>query len=145
MKNIAFAGTDGRTLLCALVVSTATSDYYPEKFQGVVVRGTPSMPALAEIMNWPIEFISTTGNSVDAYADAIIAAMQQGKIDYIVPMPEALLFEGLVDAIEAADFRDRIVGLNQRAAFIEGDKIKCKELCQEAGIPVAAAWSTADA
>ena len=145
MKNIAFAGTDGRTLLCALVVSTATSDYYPEKFQGVVVRGTPSMPELAEIMNWPIEFISTTGNSVDAYADAIIAAMQQGKIDYIVPMPEALLFEGLVDTIEAAGFGDRIIGLNQKAAFIEGDKIKCKQLCQEAGIPVAAAWSTADA
>ena len=59
MKKIAFAGTDGRTLLCALVVSTATSDEYPERFQGVVVRGTPSMPKFCEIMNWPVEFIAT--------------------------------------------------------------------------------------
>jgi phosphoribosylamine--glycine ligase len=145
MKKIAFAGTDGRTLLCALVVSTATSDNYPERFQGVVVRGTPSMPKFCEIMNWPVDFIPTAGNSVNAYAEAIIEAVHDGKIDYVVPMPEALLFDGLVDAMEAAGFGDRIVGLIQTAAFIEGDKIKCKELCQEAGIPVAASWSMADA
>jgi phosphoribosylamine--glycine ligase len=145
MKKIAFAGTDGRTLLCALVVSTATSDNYPERFQGVIVRGTPSMPKFCEIMNWPVDFIPTAGNSVNAYAEAIIEAVHDGKIDYVVPMPEALLFDGLVDAMEAAGFGDRIVGLIQTAAFIEGDKIKCKELCQEAGIPVAASWSMADA
>jgi phosphoribosylamine--glycine ligase len=145
MKKIAFAGTDGRTLLCALVVSTATSDNYPERFQGVVVRGTPSMPKFCEIMNWPVDFIPTAGNSVNAYAEAIIEAVHDGKIDYVVPMPEALLFDGLVDAMEAAGFGDRIVGLIQTAAFIEGDKIKCKALCQEAGIPVAASWSMADA
>ncbi|UCE56495.1 MAG: hypothetical protein JSV31_13925 [Desulfobacterales bacterium] len=145
MKKIAFAGTDGRTLLCALVVSTATSDNYPERFQGVVVRGTPSMPKFCEIMNWPVDFIPTAGNSVNAYAEAIIEAVRDGKIDYVVPMPEALLFDGLVDAMEAAGFGDRIIGLIQTAAFIEGDKIKCKELCQEAGIPVAASWSMADA
>jgi phosphoribosylamine--glycine ligase len=145
MKKIAFAGTDGRTLLCALVVSTATSDIYTDSFQGIVVRGTPSMPRFVETMNWPVEFIPTTGNSYDEYAEAIISAMKGGSIDYVIPMPEALLFDGLVDEVEAAGFGERIVGLNKAAAFIEGDKIKCKELCREAGIPVAAEWAEVDA
>ncbi len=145
MKKIAFAGTDGRTLLCALVVSTATSDIYEDTFQGVVIRGTPSMPRFVETMNWPVEFIPTTGNSYDEYAAAIINAMKSGSIDYVIPMPEALLFDGLVDAVEEAGFGDRIVGLNKSAAFIEGDKIKCKALCREAGIPVAASWADVDA
>ena len=145
MKRIAFAGTDGRTMLCALVVSTATSDIYKDRYQGVVVRGTPSMPNFAETMNWPIEFIPTQGNSYDEYAEAIIDAVKSDRIDYVVPMPEALLFDGLVDEVEAAGFGNRIVGLKQSAAFIEGDKIKCKELCRDAGIPVAASWAEVDA
>ena len=145
MKKIAFAGTDGRTLLCALVVSTATSEIYEDTFQGVVVRGTPSMPKFAETMNWPIAFIPTEGNSYDEYAAAIIDALKKGAIDYVVPMPEALLFDGLVDEVEAAGFGDRIVGLKKDAAFIEGDKIKCKELCQAANIPVASSWTAVDA
>ena len=145
MKKIAFAGTDGRTLLCALVVSTATSEIYKDAFQGVVVRGTPSMPRFVETMNWPVEFIPTTGNSYDEYAEAIINAMKSGSIDYVIPMPEALLFDGLVDEVEAAGFGDRIVGLNKSAAFIEGDKIRCKALCREADIPVAASWAEVDA
>jgi phosphoribosylamine--glycine ligase len=145
MKKIAFAGTDGRTMLCALVVSTATSDIYKDTFQGVVVRGTPSMPKFAETMNWPIEFIPTKGNSYDEYAEAIINAIKTDSIDYVIPMPEALLFDGLVDEVEAAGFGDRIVGLKKSGAFIEGDKIKCKELCREAGIPVAASWAEVDA
>jgi len=145
MKKIAFAGTDGRTLLCALVVSTATSELYKGAFQGVVVRGTPSMPKFAETMNWPIVFIPTQGNSYDEYAAAIIDALKKEAIDYVVPMPEALLFDGLVDEVEAAGFGERIVGLKKDAAFIEGDKIKCKELCQEANIPVATSWTAVDA
>ena len=82
MKKIAFAGTDGRTLLCALVVSTATSDIYKESYKGVVVRGTPSMPKFAETMNWPIEFIPTESNSCDDYAKALIAAIKTKAIDY---------------------------------------------------------------
>ena len=145
MKKIAFAGTDGRTLLCALVVSTATSERYPQAFEGVVVRGTPAMPQFAETMNWPIQFVPTQSNSVNDYAHSIIAALQSGKIDYVIPMPEALLFEGLVDEVEAAGFGDNILGLAQKGAFIEGDKIKCKELCREAGIPVATSWAQTDA
>jgi phosphoribosylamine---glycine ligase len=145
MKKIAFAGTDGRTLLCAFVVSTATSDLYDDDFSGMVFRGTPAMPKYAERMNWPVAFIPTEDNSVQGYATAIIDALKQGTVDYVVPMPEALLFEGLVDAVEKEGFGDRILGLNAAAAFIEGDKIACKELCVEAGIPVADAWTSTDA
>ena len=141
MKKIAFAGTDGRTLLSALVTATATSDIYDETFEGVVVRGTPSMPKFSEIMNWPVEFIATASNSVEDYTAAIIAALTEKKIDYVIPMPEALLFEGLVDAVEQAGFAEHIIGLRKSAAFIEGDKIACKRLCREAGIPVAASWN----
>jgi len=145
MKKIAFAGTDGRTLLSALVASTAVSDIYPQKFQGVVIRGTPSMPKFAEIMNWPVRFVPTASNSVQDYTRAIIAALQDQLIDYVVPMPEALLFDGLVDAVEQAGFGKCIIGLSRDGAFIEADKLACKKLCREAGIPVAARWSEVDA
>ena len=145
MKKIAFAGTDGRTLLCAFVVSTATSDLYEEEYKGMVFRGTPAMPKYAELMNWPVDFIPTKDNSAEGYATAIIQALKHGDVDYVVPMPEALLFQGLVDAVEKEGFGDRILGLNAAAAFIEGDKIACKDLCREAGIPVADAWTRVDA
>jgi phosphoribosylamine--glycine ligase len=145
MNRIAFAGTDGRTLLSALIVSTAKSENYPQDYQGVVVRGTPAMPRFAELMNWPVEFVATASNSVADYAEGIIQAMSEGAIDYVVPMPEALLFDGLVDMLEAAGFGERVIGLSREGAFIEGDKIKCKELCREAGIPVAQSWTTVDA
>ena len=141
MKKIAFAGTDGRTLLSALVTGTATSDIYDDVFKGVVIRGTPSMPKFSEIMHWSVEYIATKSNSVEDYTAAIIEALTEKKIDYVIPMPEALLFEGLVDAVEHAGFGDHIIGLKKSGAFIEGDKIKCKKLCREAGIPVATAWN----
>ncbi len=145
MKKIAFAGTDGRTILSALIVSTAKSDIYPDAYQGVVVRGTPAMPKFAELMNWPIQFIPTASNSVADYAESLLRALQDGDIDYVIPMPEALLFEGLVDAVEEAGFGNNIIGLSKAGAFIEGDKLKCKTLCREAGIPVAQGWVQVDA
>ena len=128
MKKIAFAGTDGRTMLSALIVSTAKSDAYPEPYQGVVVRGTPAMPRFAELMSWPIDFIPTASNSVEDYATGLIQAFDEGRIDYAVPMPEALLFDGMVDTIEAAGHGSRIIGLSKAGAFIEGDKLQGKEL-----------------
>jgi phosphoribosylamine--glycine ligase len=144
MKKIAFAGTDGRTMLSALVAATATSDVYPEEFKGVVIRGTPSMPKFCEIMNWPVAFVATASNSVEDYTTAIITGLKEGVIDYVVPMPEALLFEGLVDVVEQAGFGDHIIGLAKSGAFIEGDKIACKNLCRDAGIPVADSWTEVD-
>ena len=145
MKKIAFAGTDGRTMLSALTVSTAKSDAYPQPYQGVVVRGTPAMPQFAELMNWPIDFIATASNSMEDYAAVLIGAIGDGMIDVVVPMPEALLFEGLVDMVAEAGFGDRVIGLSKAGAFIEGDKLKGKELCRKAGIPVADRWLEVDA
>ena len=108
MKKIAFAGTDGRTLLSALVTATAKSDTYDQAFTGVVIRGTPSMPEFCKIMDWPVEFVATDSNSVEDYTRAIIDALKHGQVDYVIPMPEALLFEGLVDA--GADTAHECVG-----------------------------------
>ncbi len=145
MKKIAFAGTDGRTILSALIVATAKSDNYPDAYQGIVVRGTPAMPKFVELMNWPIQFIPTASNSVADYAESLIRALQDADIDYIIPMPEALLFEGLVDAVVEAGFGNHIIGLSKAGAFIEGDKLKGKILCRKAGIPVAQGWVEVDA
>ena len=100
MKKIAFAGTDGRTLLWAFVVSTATSAFNNDDYSGMVFRGTPAMPKFTEIMNWPVTFIPTKDNSAEGYAAAIVEALRQEAVDYVVPMPESLLFDGLVDAVE---------------------------------------------
>jgi phosphoribosylamine--glycine ligase len=145
MKKIAFAGTDGRTLLCAFVVSTATSETTDEAYEGVVVRGTPAMPRFVASLNWPVSFVPTQSNSVADYARGIAEAMASDRIDYLVPMPEALLFEGLVDTLAEQGFEKRVLGLSREGAFIEGDKIRCKELCRDAGVPVADAWTQVDA
>ena len=75
MKKIAFAGTDGRTLLSAFVLSTATSEIYTDTYEGVVVRGTPAMPAFSSQLNWPVSFVATASNAVEDYTEAIIAAV----------------------------------------------------------------------
>ncbi|HEY9072963.1 MAG TPA: hypothetical protein VIN67_02420, partial [Desulfobaccales bacterium] len=143
--KIGFVGTDGRTLLAALETSRATSELYPGDYRGVVVRGTPAMPAMARRLNWPVDFLPVVNNSAPAFAEALIRAFQDGALDLALIMPEALIFDGLVDLVADAGHRDRIIGLNQPGAFIEADKIACKHLCQEAGIPVAPAWSAVEA
>ena len=45
----------------------------------------PSMPKFCEIMNWPVEFVATASNSVKDYSTAIIAALAEEKINYVVP------------------------------------------------------------
>ncbi len=143
--KIGFAGTDGRTLLSAVVVSTATSDIYEERFRGAVIRGTSSMPKMAEIMGWPVDFFPTKDNSVESYAQAILDAFKEKKLDYVIPMPESLIFNGIVDLLEKEGFGDRIAGLTKEASFIEGDKVKCKYFCKEANVPVADEWCVVDA
>jgi phosphoribosylamine--glycine ligase len=143
--HIGFVGTDGRSFLSALETSRATSELYPGDYRGVVVRGVPAMPAFAEKMGWPVDFIPTTANTVEAYADALIDAFRHEALQVALIMPEALLFGGLVDRVTQAGFGERLIGLDAAGAFIEGDKIACKRLCQAAGIPVAPAWAETDA
>ncbi|MFC1829173.1 hypothetical protein ACFL0O_06140 [Thermodesulfobacteriota bacterium] len=138
--KIGYAGTDGRTLLSALITSTATSEKNPEDFQGIVIRGMPAMPPFAKLMKWPLNFISTKDNSKEGYADAIIEALKNGSIDCVLPMPEDLLLDGLVDELEKAGFLDSIIGFTRKGAFVEGDKIACKHLCREYDVPVADQW-----
>ena len=111
--KIGFAGTDGRTLLSALVTSTATSEAPGNNFKGVVIRGMPAMPPFASSMQWPVEFIPTQDNTKEAYAAAIIDALKNGSIDCVVPMPEDLMLDGLVDDLAKAGFLDRIVGFTR--------------------------------
>ncbi len=144
-KKIGFAGTDGRTFLSAFTVSTATSDKYRGSYTGVVIRGTSSMPEFAKRLNIPIEFISTEDNSVTSYATAVYKGLKDKKLDYVLPLPEALLFDGLVDLLEEKGLGDKIAGLTREFAFIEGDKARCKALCKEFNIPVADKWTVVDA
>ena len=143
--KIGFVGTDGRTLLAALETSRATSELYPGDYRGVVVRGTPAMPAWAERMKWPVDFLPVANNSAPAYAEALIKAFQDGALDVALIMPEALIFDGLVDMVSEAGHGGKIIGLDQKGAFLEADKLACKRLCQEAGIPVAPAWGEVEA
>lgn len=143
--NIGFVGTDGRSLLAALETSRSKSDLYPGEYQGFVVRGTTAMPPFAEKMHWPVGFIPVSANAVEDYATALITAFKQRVIDLALIMPEQLIFNGLVDRVAAAGYGDQIIGLDGTGSFIEADKIAGKELCREAGIPVATAWVKVDA
>ncbi len=144
--KIGFAGTDGRTLLSALAVSTSGEGKDPQDYHGVVVRGTPAMPRIArDIMGWDIGFIPTETNHAQDFAKALEQAFDEKNLDYLIPMPESLLFNGIVDLLEEKGHGHRVAGLGQAGAFIEGDKIQCKEFCQRASIPVADAWARADA
>jgi phosphoribosylamine--glycine ligase len=143
--KIGFVGTDGRSFLAALETSRATSEFYPGAYQGLVVRGTGAMPAFAEKMGWPVGFIPVADNSVAAYASALIDAFKQGALDIALIMPEALIFEGLVDILAEAGYGGKIISLDKQGSFLEADKIAGKRLCREAGIPVAPKWTDLDA
>ncbi len=143
--KIGFVGTDGRSFLAALETSRSKSDLYPGEYEGLVVRGTGAMPAFARKMHWPVGFVPVADNSVEAYASALITAFERKVLDIALIMPEALIFQGLIDKVAGAGYGDKIIGLDGKGSFIEADKIACKRLCREAGIPVAPAWTETDA
>lgn len=144
--NIGFAGTDARTLLSAAMVTLTGRQDNIQAHRGVVVRGTPAMPRIArDIMGWDVGFIPARDNTVESYALAAGEALEKRELDYVVPMPESLLFNGIVDRLEQQGHGGRVAGLSRAGAFIEGDKIQCKELCRETGIPVADEWTVVDA
>ncbi|MGQ9689608.1 MAG: hypothetical protein ACUVXF_12630 [Desulfobaccales bacterium] len=145
VTRIGYIGTDGRSLLAALDTSRATSERFASKFEGVVVRGTPAMAPWAERLGWPVGFLPTRSNALEDYAEALIGAFDQGRLDLALIMPEALIFQGLVDRVALAGHGDKIIGPDSRGAFLEADKIAGKHFCQRAGIPVAPAWTAVDA
>ncbi len=140
--TIGFAGTDGRTLVSALAVQEG---HHAEEFSGVVVRGTSGMAEVCRRMNQQVRFIPTEDNSVDAYTKAVIGALDRQELDIVVPMPEDLQIQGFVDALIAARWHRRVIGLTREGSVLESDKIIGKVICREAGIPVADEWCIADA
>ena len=142
--RIGFIGTDGRTFLSALETSRAKSDGNTKEYRGVVVRGNNSMRKIAQDLQYPVEFLDTEDNSVKSYAEALIRAFTGKELDCAVVMPESLAFQGLIDMVEAQGFGSKIIGLTSGASFIEADKIRCKQLCVKAGIPVAPEWEEVD-
>jgi len=144
-KKIGFVGTDGRTLLAALETSRAKSELYPGAYRGVVVKGTGAMAPFARNLGWPVDFIPVPDNSAPSYAAALIKAFEAETLDAALVMPEGLLFEGLVDRVIEAGFGDRIIGVASAGVEYEADKIAGKRACEQAGIPVAPAWTEVEA
>lgn len=138
-------GTDGRTLLSAHVTATARSANPQERYDGIVMRGTPGMREWCRQERWPVRFMDTDGVSAVAYARATARAFERGEIDCAIPMPEALQFDGFVDMLIAAGYGDRVIGLLRAHAFLEGDKIAAKQFCKDGNIPVADFWDFRDA
>ncbi len=135
-KKIGWAGTDGRTFFGALCTHFSGHE-------GVIIRGMPAMAPYADMRKWPLQFISTVSNSKEDYGKAINSALSDGLVDYVVLMPEDLQFNGLVDWLTTKGHGERVLGLTKAGAFIEGDKIRGKELCVKAKIPTAH-WETLD-
>ncbi|MBW2197096.1 MAG: hypothetical protein JRE07_02785, partial [Deltaproteobacteria bacterium] len=136
-KTIGFVGPDGRTCMCAYTVSTVES----EKYIGAIIKGMtgmgPVMDAVRGKKNWTVKIFPIEGKAVEDYKTVIIEAFENGEIDYIVIMPEDLIYEGIVDELIEAGYDDRVIGLTKEAAFIEGDKVKAKIWMRRAGVPVA--------
>ena len=67
---------------------------------------------------------------------AVIAFCRANKVDFVVVGPEAPLVAGIVDDLEAADFRT--FGPVKAAAQLEGSKGFTKDLCKAHNIPTGA-------
>lgn len=136
-KTIGFVGPDGRTCMCAYTVSTVESG----KFIGAIIKGMsgmgPVMDAIRGKKDWTVKIFPVADKSVEDYKQVIIKAFEDGEIDYVVIMPEDLIYEGLVNELIEAGYGDQVIGLTKEAAFIEGDKVKAKVWMRRAGVPVA--------
>lgn len=136
-KTIGIVGPDGRTCMCAYTISTVES----EKFIGAIIKGMTGMGTVIDAVRgkkeWTLKIFPIAGNSVEDYKYGIIKAFEDGEIDYVVIMPEDLIYEGLVNELIDAGYGDQVIGLTKEAAFIEGDKVKAKVWMRRAGVPVA--------
>ena len=136
-KTIGFVGPDGRSCMCAYSVSTVES----EKYVGAVIKGMtgmgPVLDAVRGKKEWSVKIFPVEGKSVADYKRVIVRAFDDGEVDYVVIMPEDLVYEGIVNELIEEGYGDRVVGLTKEAAFIEGDKVKAKVWMRRAGVPVA--------
>ncbi len=136
-KTVGFVGPDGRTCMCAYTVSTVES----KTFTGGIIKGMtgmgPVLDAIRGNKKWAVKIFPVSGKSVEDYKYAILKGFQDGEIDYVVVMPEDLIYEGLVNELIEAGYGDQVIGLAKEAAFIEGDKVKAKTWMRRAGVPVA--------
>lgn len=136
-KTIGIVGPDGRTCMCAYTISTVES----EKFVGAIIKGMTGMGLVLDAVRgkkkWTVKIFPVQGNSVADYKSAIITAFENGEIDYVVIMPEDLIYEGIVNELIEAGYGDQVIGLTKEASFIEGDKVKAKIWMRRAGVPVA--------
>lgn len=66
---------------------------------------------------------------------AILRWAKENKIDFVVPGPEAVLVEGIVDAFYEAGIK--VFGPNKLAAELEKSKVFSKDLMRHHGIPTA--------
>lgn len=136
-KTIGFVGPDARTYMCAYTVSTVEQD----KFIGAVIKGMTGMGPVSDAVKgkkeWSLKIFPVKEKSIKDYKEVIIKAFQDGEIDYVVIMPEDLIYEGIVNELIEAGYGDQVIGLTKEAAFIEGDKAKAKVWMRRAGVPVA--------
>jgi len=97
----------------------------------------PVLDAVKGNKQWPLKIFPFEGTSVEDYKTVIMKGFEDGEIDYVVIMPEDLIYQGLVNQLIEAGYGDRVIGLTKEAAFIEGDKVKAKIWLKRAGVPVA--------
>ena len=69
-------------------------------------------------------------------SDAVLAAVRENEIDFVIVGPEAPLAEGVSDALRAADILT--FGPSRAAAQLEASKAFTKEICDAANAPTAA-------
>ncbi len=66
---------------------------------------------------------------------SIVRWAKQNNIDFVIPGPEAVLVEGIVDALQAAGIKT--FGPTKAAAELEKSKVFAKDLMRHNGIPTA--------
>ena len=85
MKKIAFAGTDGRTLLWAFVTSTATSEIHPQNYNGVVEQWKKNCDQLGKIIDVKLKNRNEEAFFEDISSEGhLIYRLHSGKVGKLV-------------------------------------------------------------
>ncbi len=98
----------------------------------IVAPGNGGIAEIAELLPLPVPNAHAPAAVVDAYATAVIGAVRERRIDFVVVAPDDPLAFGLVDRLNAAGIR--AFGPTQAAAQIEASKAFAKTLTMRSGI-----------